>query len=330
MAKHNAQQPASQPPAHTVVSRTRTQKHIGGIFGLMEVFCNGSVGVSFYACMPNVGETDTLRKWDEYMVLSHTHTHTNTHLYVQRISFHCYIIRPFVYLLLLQLLLLLWLFIVLHFFIFIAEYTEYAAPHSRTIRSQYMCTLDTGNRVAASATPPPNARTTHTDTFITQFSVISNLKYGNGRCIYAHALRSKRRRRHRVQWIRFENGTPTIKCVKSLLLLLSLSLLLILACSIYLFVCSSVFFVRSFTADPPHLSFVLEKKYNRLYCCQSFGRNGFFSSSFGWQNVSAWIFLNEFIDLFWATDLNLWKINILFACIRIRCGEWRLKIVTKA
>lgn len=38
----------------SVVSRTRTQKHIGGIFGLMEAFCNGSVGVSFYACMPNV------------------------------------------------------------------------------------------------------------------------------------------------------------------------------------------------------------------------------------------------------------------------------------
>lgn len=68
-------QPTQQPPAHSVVSRTRTQKHIGGIFGLMEVFCNGSVGVSFYACMPSVRETDTLRKWDEYMVLSHTHKH---------------------------------------------------------------------------------------------------------------------------------------------------------------------------------------------------------------------------------------------------------------
>lgn len=97
-----------------------------------------------------------------------------------------------------------------------------------------------------------------------------------------------------------------------------------------LFVCVFVclFFLRSLIHRWSSSSIVCprKKKYNRLYCCQSFGRNGFFSSSFGWQNVRAWIFLNEFIDLFWATDLNLWKINILFACIYLRRSE----IVTKA
>lgn len=106
--------------------------------------------------------------------------------------------------------------------------------------------------------------------------------------VYAHDLRSKRR--HQVQWIRSENDTPTIKCVKSpvswLLLCLLTLLLFISERSMYLLECVFAWFFYSSAADPLRLSLApLGKKQKleriRLYFCQSFGW------FFGWQNTNA-------------------------------------------
>lgn len=133
--------------------------------------------------------------------------------------------------------------------------------------------------------------------------------------VYAHDLRSKRR--HRVQWIRFENDTPTIKCVKSSVSLLLSLLLFILARSIYLLACLFVWFFYLAVADLFRLLLVPPKKKKkleriRLYICQSFGCDGFV---FRMPNTNArfrfltkwiyWLVLGEPTWIYWRLTYSI-------------------------